>query len=102
VTFHLVDILSGATEGTIFRWVSLLLANFVLMSGIIFTYLASKQQVSKVSDQATRAAELALPTGNGFAKEMREAVTEIKETVKRVENKVDTHIQDHARQSLKD
>jgi gas vesicle protein len=95
VIFHSVDVFSSNIEGVLFRWVALLATQGVLFAGVLFTWLSSRRQVGDVKD-------LAAPTGNGFAKEMKEAVKEIKETVTRVENKVDTHIQDHARSSFRD
>jgi hypothetical protein len=96
------DSISNVQEGTIFRWTALLIGQAVIVFTVIMGYLGTRKKVSDVSDQATKAAELAEPTGNGFAKDMRDSMKFLSDAILRVEDKVDTHIQDHARQSLKD
>lgn len=96
------EITGGAKSDVLFRWATLLTGQGVLLAGIIFGYFATRTKVKEVSDQATTAAELAKPTGNGYAKRTEEALSEIKASLVRVESKVDTHIQDHAHSSFKD
>jgi hypothetical protein len=89
-----------APNDTVFRWAALIIGQIVIFTGLLLSYFSTRKGVSNVSDQATLAATLAAPTGNGFAKDVKDALAEIKASVSRVEHKVDTHIQDHARVSL--
>lgn len=91
----------------IFRWASLLVVQGVMAIGMVLGYLGTRKKVDDVKDQAsdakvqaTLAAELAAPTGNGYAGRTEDALREIKDAIVRVEQKVDTHIQDHARSSF--
>lgn len=84
-----------ATEGAIFRWATLLTVQGVMFAGIIAGYFSTRHKVAEVKT-------LAEPTGNGHAKRVEDGLKELKQYLERVETKVDTHIQDHARSSLKD
>lgn len=100
---HLVDELVKTDQSDVLlRWAALLIGQGVIIISIIFTYLGTRQKVNGVKDQATLAATLAEPTGNGFAKDMRDSMRFLSEAIIRVESKVDTHIQDHARSSFKE
>lgn len=56
--------------------------------------------VGRNADSAVTAAELAAkrsePTSNGFAEDMREGMSDLKEGQKNISKKLDRHIEDHA------
>ena len=95
------EVAGNAPEDVIFRWATLLTVQGVMFAGIIFGYFSTRNKVRDVSDQATLAAELARPTGNGYAGRSEAALADIKATVIRVEQKVDAHLQDHSSVSLR-
>lgn len=96
------EIAGGAKSDVLLRWATLLIGQGVIVISAYLGYRSITGKVDGVKDQATLAATLAEPTGNGFAKDMRESMKFLSEAIIRVEQKVDTHIQDHARQSFKE
>jgi hypothetical protein len=95
-------IVGSAQSDVLYRWATLLIGQAVLFGVAYLGYKGITNKVDGVKDQATLAATLAEPTGNGFAKDMRDSMKFLSEAIIRVETKVDTHIQDHARSSFKD
>jgi len=79
----------------IFRWASLMIVQGVIFAGMAFGYFSTRSKVREVKT-------LSEPTGNGHAKRVEDALSELKTSVGRVENKIDTHVMDHASSSLKD
>lgn len=94
------ELAGGAKSDVLYRWATLLVGQFVILGVAYLGYRSVAGRVDGVKDQATLAASLAEPTGNGFAKDMRDSMKFLSEAIIRVETKVDTHIQDHARSSL--
>lgn len=102
-------LVGGAQSDVLYRWATLLL----VQGGFWFTawlgYKGIKAKLEDAKQTAAIAAEGVKPISNGFAKGTKDSLAEIKELIcevrkdtRRIEDKVDTHIQDHARSSLKD
>lgn len=102
-------LIGGAQSDVLYRWATLLL----VQGGFWFTaWLGYKGITAKLKDArevAAIAAEGIKPISNGFAKGTKDSLQEIKELIcevrkdnRRIEDKVDSHISDHARQSFKD
>ncbi len=88
------EVTDAATGDVIFRWATLLTVQGVMFAGMIFNHFSTRSKVKEVKT-------LAEPTGNGFAKRTEESLKEIKDYLIHVNDKVDTHIMDHARVSLR-
>lgn len=99
---HAIDVIADGTAGdVIFRWAALLTGQFVLLCGVIGTYLATKSKVAEVGASATTAADNSAPVSNGYTKQTMWALANLQHSVERIEAKVDTHILDHAAESIK-
>lgn len=103
------EIAGSAKSDVLYRWATLLVGQFVILGVAYLGYRSVTGKVEGVKDQATLAAKLAEPTGNGFAKStadslkfLSEAIIRVEDKVIRVEDKFDMHMQDHVRSSLKE
>lgn len=75
------------------RWATLLVTQLVLAMGIVFSFLSTRK----------KAAEVAAHTADGFPEGVttclegiQRTLTDIKTDLRRVEDKIDNHITDHA------
>lgn len=101
-------LVGGAQSDVLYRWATLLL----VQGGIWFTawigYKSIRAKLEDAKEVAAVAAEGVKPISNGFAKGTKDSLNEIKALIhevrqdtRRIEDKVDHHIQDHAQASLK-
>jgi hypothetical protein len=63
---------------------------------IVATAVWSRIDAYKTKKAAKRAVELSTPTGNGFAKFVKESLIRIELTQNRTEKKIDDHLTAHA------
>lgn len=78
-----------------------------IIAGVVVTWIKTSRGLEKVGKKTDRAIELAVPTGNGFAKETKDALASIRALIgefkkeaetrdARIEEKLDAHLQAHA------
>ena len=89
-----------------YRLIALLIGQGVLLTGIVLTYLSTRQTKRKVSDvdgkvevaaiEAKKAVAAVEPISNGFAGHTTEALGAIQESVGELRGLLLGHIADHA------
>jgi hypothetical protein len=64
--------------------------------GVVIVATYNRWEARKTRKTAEKAVELSAPTGNGFAKSVKDSLARIESKVDRTEEKIDHHIAAHA------
>lgn len=93
----------GPLDDALFRWATLIGGQATIVAGLYWNRTSAanraaeaKQTAEAAKVAAEKTAKAVAPVSNGFATDMREGLRELKELVKEVNAKVDSHIGAHA------